>query len=144
RRGRHDCPGPRARGPGLRQLRRTPDQTGCGRTALRMTSREPAALVDLARQGSRTALARLLTYVESGGAQQLATAALAYQVASPYVVGITGPPGGGKSTLTDRLITLVLSNGSFNGVDPFGQVGILCVDPSSPFTGGAILGDRIR
>jgi LAO/AO transport system kinase len=109
-----------------------------------MTSREPAALVDLARQGSRTALARLLTYVESGGAAQRATAALAYQVASPYVVGITGPPGGGKSTLTDQLISVVLARGSFDGSDPFDQVGILCIDPSSPFTGGAILGDRIR
>ena len=109
-----------------------------------MTSREPAALVDLARQGSRTALARLLTYVESGGAAQRATAALAYQVASPYVVGITGPPGGGKSTLTDQLISVALAHGSFDGSDPFDQVGILCIDPSSPFTGGAILGDRIR
>ncbi len=109
-----------------------------------MTSREPAALVDLARQGSRTALARLLTYVESGGAAHRATAALAYQAASPYVVGITGPPGGGKSTLTDQLITVVLARGSFDGSDPFDQVGILCIDPSSPFTGGAILGDRIR
>lgn len=109
-----------------------------------MISREPVELVGLAREGSRTALARLLTYVESGGDHQLATAALAYQVPSPYVVGITGPPGGGKSTLTDQLISVVLSKGSFDGVDPFEEVGILCVDPSSPFTGGAILGDRIR
>jgi LAO/AO transport system kinase len=109
-----------------------------------MTSREPAALVELARQGSRTALARLLTYVESGGAAHRATAALAYQAASPYVVGITGPPGGGKSTLTDQLISVALAHGSFDGSDPFDQVGILCIDPSSPFTGGAILGDRIR
>ncbi len=109
-----------------------------------MTSREPAALVELARQGSRTALARLLTYVESGGAAHRATAALAYQVSSPYVVGITGPPGGGKSTLTDQLISVALAHGSFDGSDAFDQVGILCIDPSSPFTGGAILGDRIR
>ena len=109
-----------------------------------MISREPGELVGLAREGSRTALARLLTYVESGGVHQLTTAALAYQVPSPYVVGITGPPGGGKSTLTDQLISVVLSKGSFGGVDPFDEVGILCVDPSSPFTGGAILGDRIR
>jgi len=74
----------------------------------------------------------------------LDTAALAYRVASPYVVGITGPPGGGKSTLTDQLITVVLAQGSFGGADPFDQVSVLCVDPSSPFTGGAILGDRIR
>jgi LAO/AO transport system kinase len=97
-----------------------------------------------AQKGSRTALARLLTFVESGGASQLATAALAYRSPAPYVVGITGAPGAGKSTLTDQLINVVLERGSFDGVDPFGEVSILCVDPSSPFTGGAILGDRIR
>jgi len=97
-----------------------------------MIPREPRTLFELARDGSRTALARLLTYVESGGPLQLDTAALAYEVPSPYVVGITGPPGGGKSTLTDRLITLTLDCGSFDGDDLFDQVGVLCVDPSSP------------
>ena len=109
-----------------------------------MISRDPAELVAQAREGSRTALARLITYVESGGPQHLATAALAYQSPSPYVVGLTGPPGAGKSTLTDQLISTVLANGSFGGKDPFDEVGVLCIDPSSPFTGGAILGDRIR
>jgi LAO/AO transport system kinase len=109
-----------------------------------MIPREPAELFELANQGSRTALARLLTYVESGGQHQLDTAALAYRVPSPYVIGVTGAPGGGKSTLTDRLIALTLDCGSFDGDDPFDQVGVLCIDPSSPFTGGAILGDRIR
>jgi LAO/AO transport system kinase len=85
-----------------------------------------------------------LTFVEAGGDAQLATAALVYRVASPYVVGITGPPGAGKSTLTDQLISVVLAQGSFAGAGPFSQVGVLCVDPSSPFSGGAILGDRIR
>ena len=109
-----------------------------------MIPREPAELVELARGGSRTALARLLTYVESGGAMQLATAALAYAAPAPYVIGLTGPPGAGKSTLTDQLITTALARGSFDGADHFDEVGVLCVDPSSPFTGGAILGDRIR
>ncbi len=109
-----------------------------------MIPREPAELVARAREGSRTALARLLTYVESGGSAQLATAALAYQAPSPYVIGITGPPGAGKSTLTDQLITTALAKGSFDGMDAFDEVGVLCIDPSSPFTGGAILGDRIR
>jgi LAO/AO transport system kinase len=104
--------------------------------------RDPAELVAEARAGSRGALARLLTYVESGGAAQRATAALAYAVPAPYVVGVTGPPGGGKSTLTDRLIAVVLGR-SLDGV-AVAEVGVLCVDPSSPFTGGAILGDRIR
>jgi LAO/AO transport system kinase len=107
-------------------------------------SSDPAELVEQAREGSRTALARLLTFVESGGPAQLATAALAYRSNAPYVVGITGPPGAGKSTLTDQMINVVLERGSFNGADAFDQVSVLCVDPSSPFTGGAILGDRIR
>ena len=106
--------------------------------------RDPAELVALARTGSRTALARLLTYVETGGPNQRATAALAYAVPAPYVVGMTGPPGAGKSTLTDQLITVALARGSFDGAAHFSDVGVLCVDPSSPFTGGAILGDRIR
>ena len=109
-----------------------------------MIPRDPAELVDLAREGSRTALARLLTYVESGGPAQLATAALAYAAPAPYVVGLTGPPGAGKSTLTDQLITTALKRGSFDATADFDEVGVLCVDPSSPFTGGAILGDRIR
>ena len=109
-----------------------------------MIPRAPSDLVALAREGSRTALARLITYAESGGANQLATAAIAYTTPSPYVVGITGPPGSGKSTLTDRLITTSLERGSFDQLDTFDQVSVLCVDPSSPFTGGAILGDRIR
>ena len=109
-----------------------------------MISTDPKELVTQAREGSRTALARLLTFVESGGPAQLASAALAYRASAPYVVGITGPPGAGKSTLTDQLINVVLERGSFGGVDEFDQVGVLCVDPSSPFTGGAILGDRIR
>ena len=110
-----------------------------------MIPREPADLVDLARGGSRTALARLLTYVESGGAMQLATAALAYAAPAPYVIGLTGPPGAGKSTLTDQLITTALGHGAGCAeCDDFEEVAVLCVDPSSPFTGGAILGDRIR
>ncbi len=109
-----------------------------------MISRDPAELLKLANEGSRTALARLLTFVESGGAAQRSTASLVYRSAPPYVVGITGAPGGGKSTLTDRLITWSLERGSFDGEDAFDQVGVLCIDPSSPFSGGAILGDRIR
>lgn len=109
-----------------------------------MISREPSVLFNEARDGSRIALARLLTFVESGGDQLRATVALAYGVSAPFVVGITGPPGAGKSTLTDLLITAALERGHVGDVETFDQVGVLCVDPSSPFTGGAILGDRIR
>ncbi len=109
-----------------------------------MISREPAELLELARGGSRTALARLLTYIESGGVHHRATVALAYRAPTPYVVGLTGPPGGGKSTLTDRLISASLARGHVDDAEASDQVAVLCVDPSSPFTGGAILGDRIR
>ncbi|MGH3732485.1 MAG: methylmalonyl Co-A mutase-associated GTPase MeaB [Acidimicrobiales bacterium] len=109
-----------------------------------MTSREPSELFAEAREGSRVALARLLTYVESGGPQHRGAAALAYATPAPYVVGLTGSPGAGKSTMTDRLITAALARRQVGDAETFDEVAVLCVDPSSPFTGGAILGDRIR
>ena len=109
-----------------------------------MTRRDPAELLAAARGGDRGALARLLTYVESGGVAHRATVALSYPSGAPYVVGVTGPPGAGKSTLTDRLIAVALARGTLGSDVAVGEVGVLCVDPSSPFTGGAILGDRIR
>ena len=109
-----------------------------------MISGDPAVLVEEARSGSRTALARLITFIESGGPQHRESVALAYAAAPPYVVGLTGAPGAGKSTITDRLITRALARGGVGDDETFDEVGVLCVDPSSPFTGGAILGDRIR
>jgi LAO/AO transport system kinase len=106
-------------------------------------ARDPAELMAAAAAGSRTALARLITYVESGGQRQRDVAALAYRRAAPYVVGLTGPPGAGKSTLTDALLAALLARGRL-GTTQCDEVGVLCVDPSSPFSGGAILGDRIR
>ena len=109
-----------------------------------MIARAPDTLLAEASAGSRTALARLITYVESGGSNQRETVSRAYGSPAPFVVGLTGPPGAGKSTLTDQLIKTALASGSFDGTAAFDQIGVLCVDPSSPFTGGAILGDRIR
>lgn len=87
-----------------------------------------AALLDAVRSGDRKALSRSITLVE-GGAELEADGL-------PSVVGITGPPGAGKSTLISALIDRLRSRGE--------TVGVLAVDPSSPLTGGAILGDRIR
>ena len=102
---------------------------------------DPNVLLDEARRGSRVALARLLTLVERGGKASRAVAELAYRTpGEAYTVGITGSPGAGKSTLTDWLIGDVRRV----GVDGPGAVAVLAIDPSSPFSGGAILGDRIR
>jgi LAO/AO transport system kinase len=94
-------------------------------------------LVAAAVEGDRGSLARLISLVERGGPQARAIGRLTYpKGGQAYSVGITGAPGSGKSTLTDRLIGEVRSQG--------GQVGVLAVDPTSPFSGGAILGDRVR
>lgn len=102
-----------------------------------MPRRDPAVLLDAARGGDRTALARLISVVERGGEDARRAGALAHPLGGKaYTVGITGSPGAGKSTLTDRLIGAVRAGGD--------EVGVLAVDPSSPFSGGAFLGDRIR
>jgi LAO/AO transport system kinase len=79
----------------------------------------------------------LITRVEQGGADARAVVAALHQHAGDaWSIGITGAPGAGKSTLTDRLVARIRSEGA--------PVGVLAVDPSSPFSGGAILGDRVR
>jgi LAO/AO transport system kinase len=103
---------------------------------------EPAALLARARADDRVALARLLSYVERGGESAMAVAELAYRSDVPYSVGLTGAPGAGKSTLTDSLITEVRGGWPEAGAIP--QVAVLAVDPTSPYSGGAILGDRVR
>lgn len=114
-----------------------PDSTPSGAPG-RLPRGRPDILLDAARQGDRRALARLLTLVETGGAGARAVAALAYRSgAEPRTVGITGAPGAGKSTLTGRLVGQARRSG-------LPMVAVLAVDPSSPFTGGAVLGDRIR
>ena len=94
-------------------------------------------LFERARDGDRRALGRLLTYAERGGARADTVAVAAWPLAgTAHVVGITGAPGVGKSTLTDCLARVAGGDGQ--------RVAILAVDPSSPLTGGAILGDRVR
>ncbi|WP_103502176.1 MULTISPECIES: methylmalonyl Co-A mutase-associated GTPase MeaB [Streptomyces] len=94
-------------------------------------------LVDRARRGQPRAVARLISLVE-GASPQLreVMAALAPHSGHAYVVGLTGPPGVGKSTSTSALVTAYRKAGK--------RVGVLAVDPSSPFSGGALLGDRVR
>ena len=100
-------------------------------------SADSAALVDRARAGDRVAIARLISLVESGGASAKAVAvATAPHTGRAWTVGITGAPGAGKSTLTDGLVR------ELRACDL--EVGVLAVDPTSPFSGGAILGDRVR
>ncbi|HMF04984.1 MAG TPA: methylmalonyl Co-A mutase-associated GTPase MeaB, partial [Acidimicrobiia bacterium] len=97
----------------------------------------PPALVEAARQGDRAAIAKLISLVEAGGdAATDAVGRLYLSTGDAYTVGVTGAPGSGKSTLTDKLIGLLRASGT--------EVGVLAIDPSSPFTGGAILGDRVR
>jgi LAO/AO transport system kinase len=105
---------------------------------------DPATLLEQARAGDRVALARLLSYIERGGDTATGVARLAYRSEVPYTVGLTGAPGSGKSTLTDGLIAQVRAGWPEPRSEPVPQVGVLAVDPTSPFSGGAILGDRVR
>ncbi|MEZ5238885.1 MAG: methylmalonyl Co-A mutase-associated GTPase MeaB [Microthrixaceae bacterium] len=90
-----------------------------------------------ARGGDRGSLARLITMVESGGPDAAAVSAVSWSEAGrAHLVGLTGAPGAGKSTLTSALCSELRSRGR--------TVAVLAVDPTSPFSGGAILGDRIR
>jgi len=94
-------------------------------------------LVDKMLNGDHKALARLITLVERGSQEvPHIMREIHPHLGRAYYVGITGPPGAGKSTLVDRLTALIRSRGQ--------TVGIIGADPSSPFTGGAVLGDRIR
>jgi LAO/AO transport system kinase len=96
-----------------------------------------AMLVDQAQQGSARAVARLISMVEDAHpALREVMAALAPFTGRAAVVGLTGAPGVGKSTTTSALVTVLRAAGR--------RVGVLAVDPSSPFSGGALLGDRVR
>lgn len=88
-------------------------------------------------QGDVRSLAKAITLMENDDHSRVEILKHIYpHTGKAYVIGVTGPPGGGKSTLIDALTGSIRSDGL--------KVGIIAVDPSSPFTGGALLGDRIR
>jgi LAO/AO transport system kinase len=96
-----------------------------------------AKLVEEMLKGDTVSLSRVISLVENESNQVPEIMALvAPHLGKAHCIGITGPPGAGKSTLVDKLTTLMRKQGL--------KVGIIAVDPSSPFTGGAVLGDRIR
>src|SRR5215203_3248455 len=94
-------------------------------------------LLDRLAQGDVSALARLASYVENGDPLGIDAIDRLYgETGHALVVGITGPPGAGKSTLIDGMIEIWRASGH--------RVGIIAIDPTSPVSGGATLGDRIR
>ncbi len=98
---------------------------------------DPADLLARARAGSPRALARLVSLAENGSPLlRQVMAAVAPLTGHASIVGLTGPPGAGKSTVTGALVAAYRKRDL--------RVGVLAVDPTSPFTGGALLGDRVR
>ncbi len=104
---------------------------------MRVRRHDIGDLVVHARQGQARAVARLISLIEDGAPElREVAAALARHTGRAQVVGVTGAPGVGKSTSVSALVTALRAGGK--------KVGVLAVDPSSPFSGGALLGDRVR
>ena len=94
-------------------------------------------LLDRFHQGDKIALSKIISYVENQSPDYRRVLAQLYPKAGKaYRIGFTGPPGAGKSTVVDKLTSFLVKQNQ--------KVGIIAVDPTSPFTGGALLGDRIR
>jgi LAO/AO transport system kinase len=104
---------------------------------LRVDGFEIAQMMDRLRAGDVRALARAVSVVEDGSPLAAGLVAACLEIAGGVLrVGVTGPPGAGKSTLVDQMARWLRAKGQ--------SVGVVAVDPSSPYTGGALLGDRIR
>ena len=94
-------------------------------------------LTDRLLAGDRRAAARLITLIENGSPEAIKAMSIIYKyTGNAHIVGITGPPGAGKSTLVEKLTLHARTEDK--------TVGVIAVDPTSPFTGGALLGDRVR
>lgn len=102
-----------------------------------MNTAKTDALITRMRAGEEAALARMITMIErENSSVPYMMAQINEYLGKAYTIGITGPPGAGKSTLTDKMTRMLRAQGY--------DVAIIAVDPSSPFTGGAVLGDRVR
>jgi LAO/AO transport system kinase len=94
-------------------------------------------IIDKLKTGDVRAVARLLTLIENEEENaEIILKEIWKFTGNSYIIGITGPPGAGKSTIVDLLAKIAIDKGH--------KVGILAVDPTSPFSGGAVLGDRLR
>ena len=94
-------------------------------------------LIEKLFEGNPRAIARAITRVENGAADASDLMKAVFpKTGNALIIGITGSPGAGKSSLVDKLALFYKDKGE--------KIGIVCVDPSSPFSGGAFLGDRIR
>ena len=102
-----------------------------------VTQSGPLLLAERVRHGDVRAVARAISLIEDESPYAAAVVRALFQTTGrSYLVGITGPPGAGKSTLVDRITAGLRQRGQ--------TVGVLAIDPTSPYTGGAILGDRVR